>query len=189
MARRGLEVSGSYLYVMGSSSDRIVVLDISDPENMSIHSWTAADSTKLDGIYDVAISGNYAYVTARNDDMITAVDISDPGALVVGNTVVGPASCGGSVCTDGAEDIEIFGNYAFVAAENADAMAVIDISTPGTPAYSTALYDGTELDGVQGLVLKSDGSRAYVVSRNDESMSIINISTPTAPGLFGPDSK
>ena len=57
-----MAVSGRYAYVTSPYTDRLTIIDISDPANLVSTGFT---STNLESPNSVAVSGRYAYVTDR----------------------------------------------------------------------------------------------------------------------------
>ncbi|OGH86565.1 MAG: hypothetical protein A2493_00930, partial [Candidatus Magasanikbacteria bacterium RIFOXYC12_FULL_33_11] len=121
-------VSGRYAYVSGS--DGLVIMDISDPTNVST-TTVFSDSNIGAYINDIYVAGDYAYILNGNpDNSLVILDVSDPYnprdvAMVQSDTVLG-----------GAYSIFVSGKYAYVASMTAMSFSVIDITGIKAPTAS-----------------------------------------------------
>ena len=115
--------------------------------------------------YAVTVVGNYAYAVG---DTLDIIDISDPSNPIFK----------GSYDINAGRDIQIVGNYAYVA-DGLSGLQIIDISNPTNPTL-TGSYDTSGFTwGVQVV-----GDYAYVAD-SLSGLQIIDISNPTAPTLAG----
>ncbi|MEM6810916.1 MAG: LamG-like jellyroll fold domain-containing protein [Pseudomonadota bacterium] len=83
---------------------------------------------------------------------------------------------------NGAENVAVAGNYAYVASFTADSLTIIDISTPATPVQ-VGTISNTDLNGATDVALS--GNYAYVTSLFTDSLTVIDISTPSTPVQVG----
>jgi hypothetical protein len=87
-----------------------------------------------------------------------------------------------SAALDGARNVAVAGNYAYVASGLADSLSVIDISNPAGP-LQVGTITSAALDGAQGVAVA--GNYAYVASYIADSLSVIDISNPAGPTQVG----
>lgn len=158
-------VRGTTAYATNSSGDLLQVIDVADPSNPSVIDEIALP---LDPV-SVAVSGDYAYVTnyvsPEKADQLFVVDISGPLALLPSVNIAGRG-----------EDIEISGDYAYVATRYDDGLTVLDISQPGSPFVA-----GVVSLPMQARSVSVAGEYAYVSSY--AGVQVVDISNPTAPAL------
>ena len=83
-------------------------------------------------------------------------------------TQVGTVS---STDLNGARSVAIAGNYAYVAAYSADALTVVDISTPSSPTQ-VGTVSSTDLGGAYGVAIA--GNYAYVAASNADALTVIS---------------
>jgi len=176
----------------GESPDGIAIIDIStDPTSPSYTGEMDDDADKeLDGPNGVAIATidgkTYAIVVGR-DDGIAIIDISTPSSPAYVSEIEDDADKE----LDYGRDVEVATingrTYAFVAAVNDDALAIIDISTPSSPVYAGEMEDDSNkggctaaqvcLDGAKGVVITEIGGYTYAVvtAFDDDGIEIIRI--------------
>lgn len=117
----------------------------------------------------IAVSGDYAYMTDRYWGL-RVFDISDPSY---------PQALGSCLTSDWPQDVDIAGQYAYVAAYFWGGLQVIDISTPSNP-FSVGSYD---TPGIAMDVYVQD-TFAFVADA-EQGLRIINIVDPTNPFEVG----
>ncbi len=83
---------------------------------------------------------------------------------------------------DDASNVYVVGNYAYVTAENDNALTVVDISTPTAPTIVGSV-SSIRLGFATGVFVI--GNYAYVTSDIFEMLTVVDISTPTAPTIVG----
>ncbi|MDP8239077.1 MAG: T9SS type A sorting domain-containing protein [Candidatus Hatepunaea meridiana] len=195
-------LEGNYAFLgIRTEGDNLYVLDISDPENISLET----ECLDLPWGYpsDLSIGGNYLYVAA-GADRLKILDISDPADpleisqcnspnISNGVAVSGDFCYVGSVtglCIVQVSDperpfqvgrwseesghlrcIEVKDNYAF-AADYYGMVCVIDYSDPGTPLMVDYCRVGGAPTGMQ-----IDGDLAFISSA-DGGLRIVNIDDP-----------
>jgi len=86
---------------------------------------------------------------------------------------------------DGAENVFISGDYAYIASVADDSLTIMDISDPTDPVLKSEVYDGdgefSELDGARSVYVS--GNYAYVAAYIDDAFTIMDITDPTDPVL------
>ena len=177
----GVHVSDKYAYVTGSENDGFTVIDISNPSDPVIASFSIGNNTLLDGPRGLDVAGKYAYVVSANSDSFTSIDISNPSDPVIKGAIVGD-----STNLDHANHVQVSGNYAYATANNS--FVVIDISDPTDPVVTGAITgDHLHFDGSREVDIA--GKYAYVVgSRSITSIDISDPSNPTVEGAITNDS-
>ncbi|MEM9336884.1 MAG: hypothetical protein AAGA35_03455 [Patescibacteria group bacterium] len=176
---REVVVQGQYAYVLsGIVDDGLQIIDISDPTN-PVGIGAVSNATTLSAPRGLAVRGNYAYI-ASQADYFTVVDIADPTAPEIVAAVLDGTN--GTDELDGATDVVVVGNYAYIVSLGDDGLQIIDISDPTNPVGVGSITDGSNgvlLDGAQNIVVR--GNYAYIVANNDDALQIIDISDPTNP--------
>ncbi|MCH7869962.1 MAG: hypothetical protein IH881_19885 [Myxococcales bacterium] len=167
-------VYGGHAYLAGQDGLKIVDLSIQDTpvevgaavaEDSSSHRWLA---------YDVAVSGDAAYL-AVGDLRVSAgglriFDVTDPRT---------PAAIGGVDTASSALDVELKGEFAYVAAD-VDGLRIFNVANPSaaTGAGGLALAGSTAKVAVIGEI-------AYVVDRGTRAapvaLRVVDVSEPSAP--------
>jgi hypothetical protein len=152
-------ISGQDAYVTSPYSNRLTVIDISNPLSPRIVG-SLQDPTALGFDVDVAVHGKYAYVVdqSTSDPTLAVVDVSDPAHPHVTGTL-------SSSFLKGAYRVRVRGDFAYVASTVASTLTVIDISDPRAPRLAAGVYDNlTHLHSASGLDLDSTGRYAIVSS-------------------------
>ena len=159
-------VSGKYAYVTASYSNRLTVVDISNPTSPTI--VASLTDPRINFPVDVALSGTHAYIadqTGVGSVGFTVVDVSNP----LGPRVVGTLN---NQYLAGAYRVRLHGNFAYVSASSANAVAMIDISDPTAPRFVFGVSDATHFWQTTGLDLGSTASNLVVSSPFLQSQSL-----------------
>ena len=181
-------ISGGFAYVASEDEDALSVVDISDPTNLrQVGSITDSSERLLNRTNAVDVSGDIAVVTSFTEDGISIIDITDPTDL----EVIGQLD--DSECNYQAEltcpfvnvvDVEIEGDYVYVASIGENGIGVIDISDPESPQFVTSIID-SNCDREYGscalndpVDIEIDGNYLYVASHADDGMSVFDVSDP-----------
>ncbi len=156
-------INGSNAYV-ADWADGLRAVDVSSPATPvqldsyggSSYAWNVA----------VDVLGNYAYVVDGDGTQLHTVDISNPSGML---------ELGSCYTPDGALDVAVSGNYAYVANEVAG-LTVIQLTLPN-PTYVTTL----NLPGngwASGVAVSGD--YAYVAD-GSQGLQKVDISVPSSP--------
>jgi len=159
----GTEVDGNYVYLVRSGG--LTIVDVTTKTNPIVVGAVAITGT----LRYLKVSGNYVYVPESTGTKLTVVDVSNKASPVIVGTVVD------STALAGAADIEVSGNYAYVAATNR--LTTIDISTPSAPVVVSSMLDTTNLGSATRV--KVSGSSLYVLGSRLSTLSITSPSSPT----------
>jgi hypothetical protein len=153
-------VAGNYAYVTAFNSNRLTIIDISNPASPTIIS-SLQDNTNLELPADVAVSGSYAYVADQSPSSahtsFTVVDVANPSAPAVVGSVVGQQAL-----LAGAYRVRVHGNFAYVASADTDTVSAIDISDPASPRVAGSVTNETTLNVPLGLDF--DANRGYIIA-------------------------
>ncbi|MCB9991872.1 MAG: FG-GAP repeat protein [Rhodospirillales bacterium] len=177
-------VKGPYLYILSGNSTsggQITVLDISDPaapvyvdlhKEAFLQDATAMDMTPAGQL--VVVADNVGTGTFRQFD-VSPVGILSPHGSPLGNN---PA-------LDGAQDVVIHGNYAYVTTSvPGSQIKVIDISG-GSPTVGSSVT----FTGAQSLHVDHYQNLLYAFSSNNGTskgeLKIYDISSGASPALLG----
>ena len=185
----------TYAVVAAHGKDAVSVMDISTPSSITYKGHiTHGDennsiTAKLNNPVSVAIakigSTTYVVVTAAVDDAITIIDIStDPTSP----SNVGEIVDSGGRELDGPNGVAVATidgkTYAVVVGQD-DGIAIIDISTPSSPAYVSEIEDDAEKELEYGRdveVATIDGrTYAFVAAVDDNGLAVIDITDPFNP--------
>jgi len=166
-------VSGKYAYVAASNSNRLTIVDVSDPSAPTIAG--SVQNGLLFGARSVYVSGKYAYVAAFDADRLTIVDVSDPSAP----TITGSVQDGR---LNGAFSVYVSGKYAYVAAVNVSRLTIVDVSDPSAPTIAGSVQNGLLIRARSVYV---SGKYAYVAAPNAARLTIVDVSDPSAPTIAG----
>ena len=153
----GVAISGNDAYVTAFLGQRLTTIDISTPTSPTVVA-TLHDSVNLSAPNDVATQGNYAYVANQVPSggmEFSIMNVSNPSAVTLVSSLTDPNLAG-------AYRVRVHGNFAYVSANNAGAIAAVDVSNPGAPRLAGAVTDPTHLANVTGLDVASSGR--YIVA-------------------------
>merc|ERR1711865_1318682 len=84
---------------------------------------------------------------------------------------------------NGAAALAVSGNYAYVTANIAGALNVIDVTNPASPSIVGQVIDGTNLDGAFGVAVSGD--YAYVAAINSDALTVTDVTNPASPSVAG----
>ena len=169
----GVDVSGNRAYV--ATEQGMSIVDISNPSSPSQIKFVDVGGYNA---YIVSVSGNYAYVT----DMIDGLHIVN---VSNSNTA---SEVGTFSMSDGAENLILSGNYAFVAAGSG--LRIINVGNASLPILTSTFV--TNLSGsVSNLLVDGNylyainGSRLQTISRTDPAnlLEMASYSLPS-PGYI-----
>ena len=171
-------ISGTYAYVTAAYSNRLTVIDISNPLGPQIVA-SIQDSSRLAFAVDVAVQGGYAYVTDQSSGLgrVAVVDVHDPTSPTIVATVTN------STWLNGAYRIRLHGDFAYVSATYSDAVSAIDVSDPTKPRFVGGFADGVDLNRTTGLDLDSSGR--FLVASSPFAPSETNPLYPPYPFQSG----
>jgi hypothetical protein len=145
-------VAGNYAYVTAAYSNRLTVIDISNPLSPTIVA-SLQDSSQLAFDVDVAVGGGYAYVADQSSGLgrLAVVDVHNPTAPFIAGSVTN------STWLNGAYRVRLRGNFAYVSASYAGAVSAVDISNPTNPRFAGGYSSGAVLNRTTGLDVDSSG--------------------------------
>ncbi|CAE7311416.1 unnamed protein product, partial [Symbiodinium sp. CCMP2456] len=193
-------VVGNHAYVTASARRALVVLDVTDLSNITVHS-VLSNFTELNQPMGLEIVGNYAYVSTLHG--VVTVDIIEyfrtwDGHNLVGNHAL--VACdtdsmhGGMAVIDistpsnlnevsffgehphsvleYASGVKVDGDYAFVVGGEEGYLTVIDVSNPHNPSIVSSIFD-SKLEFAEGLAIAGD--YAYVAASEYEGLVAVHI--------------
>ncbi len=157
---RDMKVVGKYAYI---ANQNLTIIDISDPNAVNPPKTSINIGGGLDSIY---ISGNRAYVTGGLGTDFGIVDITNP----LSPTII----YSGSLFSI-PSDIEVSGDYAYVATQSG--LSIVDIKSAIPSIVGT--YSTNRARSV-----KVRGSIVYLTTGDDPVFYSIDVSDPTSPQLL-----
>ena len=98
------------------------------------------------------------------------------------NTLNHSGKINNAITYNGAYDLVVEGNYAYMTNYLRDSVSIIDISNPTVPILVTEILNNAwtiRLDWASGLV--KDGNYLYVASNVSDALQIINVTNPALP--------
>ena len=182
----------TYAVVPNAYSNSVAILDITDPRSPTIESNVEFPTLRVPTSVAIFDSGSskYAAVAGHYTESIRLLDITDPGAPILG-----------VLMRDGQYGFEVIGDplsleavtigdssHILVSSYFENAVQIIDVTDPDSPAPAAALFDGVDgyaLGGPHEIkAVQIDGETfAVVAAAYDSSISIIDITDPRSPSL------
>ena len=186
MGNAVIDENTNFAYVPATYDNGLVVVDISDKNNPTIHASISGNDS-LEKTQGVAKSGNYLYLTLRNTgNAFTVVDVSDPAnPAVVASITDGDDPYTSDtfnlrdIILDETNDIAYVSTNN-IANENAQGMiTAIDISTPASPVIISSTRDAAFQDGFEFGGIINNGQ--YMIGSTSEGPGIVafDISDPS----------
>ncbi|HDN74310.1 MAG TPA: DUF2341 domain-containing protein [Archaeoglobus sp.] len=169
----GIDIRKKDNYVFISCEVGVFVYNVSNVSSPSL--VTTVDlGVRTHGMY---LAGDYLYTCQHRADSFTIIDVSNPEAPVVRGKL------NGTLYFNGAHDVVVDGNYAFVTNYQATAenysLTVVNVSDPDNPV----VVNGTAM-GHQFSHLYKVGNYLYVGSHDpDTGLFVFDVSDPTSPVL------
>lgn len=160
------EVDATHVAVLGYSTGKLSVYDVSNPASMSFVASVTDTATLLNVNQMRSYLGRYLVAAAVGNNKVTVVDCVNPAAPVVI----------GSVAVTGPASLRIAGSIAWVGRQSPGGLTAVDLTTPSAP---TVLGSGNSTDGCPSLTL--DGVFAYTGLSATTRIQAWDISTPSAP--------
>jgi hypothetical protein len=183
---QAVAVHGSYAYMLDYGTNRLEVIDVSNPgasafsltENTSPVSLPLLGGTDTDGgPSSIALQDHYAYVVNAVSGTVNVIDVADPAhPSVAGRVSLGAPGASGTSFSG----IAVQGSFAYVADVNANALRVIDISNPTSPSVVASVPAGQG----SGAIAVQD-QRAFVTNKASNTLQVFDIGSPTAPASLG----
>ncbi|GAB4278359.1 MAG: hypothetical protein Kow0056_10570 [Coriobacteriia bacterium] len=158
---RDVKVVGDRAYLASGVSGWVVV-DVSDPSNMSVLETHAVD----DYAETLDFSGGYLWVPDDSDGF-DVWEVAEPGEFAAGNAYDTPGSAKAS---------DAQGNTLYVADQTS--VVALDVSEPGTPTLL-----GSFPTTATAVAIDIEGDYAYVGDLDGE-LTVLDVSDPSAMGLI-----
>lgn len=162
----GIDLQGDFVYIAADTNDSLTVVNISNPRNMTVLGSTGT-TVKIPTPYDLKVVGPYAYIvnsgTAYALSIFNVTDPSNPE--YVGS--LNDTNLSGNYALD------VAGNLVFIASNNYNNVAVIDVSDPTSPKRVAQIVDSTYLSGARGIDVV--GRYAYVAARNGDRLTVLDL--------------
>ena len=182
--------SGGHTYaaVAASSGNRVQILNITDPSNVTLAGRILDNSTlALDEASAVAIfytgGRTYAAVTASHDDGVQILDVTDPSNV----TAAGSITNSSSAKLDEPRSVAMFESdsrtYAAVAARTSNAVQLLDVTNPSnvTAAGSITNSSSAKLDSADDIAIFESGGRTYaaVAALASDAVQLLDVTDPS----------
>ncbi len=173
----GLDVADTLAFVAyGLSSDKIgfLILDISDPGNITVVADVSADEFSIQAMFKVDVDGNYAYVVG--DGYVWILDISDPAYPVTQCRFLTGYSPNDLVVKD---TLVFLADLDRMWPAGISAFTILDVSDRTQPE----IIGRKRLRGsVTGVALKDN---LAFMANGEQGVQIFDISNPAAPDSLG----
>ncbi|MCB2154008.1 hypothetical protein KQI84_03925 [bacterium] len=173
IAPQDVELQGSLAFVVSGS---LVVLDISNPTNPI----PVANVAGLGGSC-ISVDGDLACV--GSGQTVKVIDVSDPTTPVLLGTAVDDNLGGSFPSLFPVADVFVQGTTAYALAQYDDALTIIDLSNPASPAFLGEAKAGFKLGGSGTVIVRNN--LAYVTSQDNDALSIIDVTNPAIPVEIG----
>lgn len=178
-----LSNDGKKAFVVGQYSQRVTVLDTSNPPAAPTVLGNSATTAYLDDSQSIAVYGNYLFAVGRGSSNMVAFNVSTNTPTYMGRVVGSPASEMNNIWS---VDVRPDGKYAFTISWAAGASSdrcfihAIDVANPASMTIAGKM-DLTTISGgyVYCNKLKIKGNIAYITDASD-AIHAIDISDPTA---------
>lgn len=174
----GVAKNGNTIYLVSWHNHKLLILDATDPSNItktsSIEIGTTEGGGDPDELRKVFYLDGYAYVTHSHDQKLYIVDVSNPAS----------PSITGSVATgDGAFAVFVKGNYAYVGGcFVGSSLKVIDVSNKTAPSVVKTLSSGN-YSCTAGFA--NSGNNLYAVYYSSNTFVTFDISDPANTSQIG----
>lgn len=156
----GVALSGHYAYVTAFYGQDLTVIDISNPTSVSASSVVGLyhGPQTLSAPDDVAISGNYAFVV---DQTVAGLELT---AFDIGTSPTSPNPVGAiqDPSLVGAYRLRVRNGIAYIAANDANGIAAVNVANPASMTVLDSLVDTTHLANVTGIDVDPAGH--YIVA-------------------------
>ena len=159
-------VQGSYAYTVNSSSNTLVIDNISVPSN-PVQVSSIATGTSPKSVY---VQGTYAYVVNSGSNTLAIYNVSLPGNPILSSTI---STTNLSAIGVNPTAVWVQGSYAYVVSNLT--FAAYNISNPTNP-----LLAASYINFINFSSLYIQGNYAYVGSSNGSTITILNITNPTS---------
>ncbi len=167
---------GSYLFIASQDSDRLLVLDVSDPASITVAA-NFTHATYLNDAHTSVVVGDTLFVNGWSG-RLTAYDIADPATLSDADRL-------GSIDTgfnNGMMKYRASDGYLFIASIE-DGIQSVDVSDPASMTTGQLLTLHDRRHDVIDII----GNYAYVGTRStDHFVTVVDITNPT--GMVEKDS-
>jgi Tfp pilus assembly protein PilV len=169
-------VLGNYAYITNQlDTAELQVFDISNPALPVLKA--SVDMIGTGNGQNVYVSGNYAYVVRASDATANAYELT----VVNVTTPISPTVAGGYDNNISMNDVQILGNFAYIATSSTTAeMLVVNVTTPATPTLSATYNPATAL---AATAVSGFGNTIFLGMTT--TLDAINVTTPTAPVRLG----
>ena len=166
---------GSYGYVTSSVGDSLAVVDMTDPDNISLAD-TIIDATNINEPLDVVVNAaeTLAFTANKAGDGMAVIDISTKTAIAKLGQILGDTDLNGCqrIAIGGSED------YVYTASTISEKLNVNDVTTPASPSNVGNVALG---DSPSGLAVLKDESYAFCPLGGTNEVVVVDISTPATP--------
>lgn len=174
---RGCAFTSTNLFVACSFSGKVVVVDITDPEDPG---WVAAyTSTYTDDAWDCILDGTDLYVAngdTGTNPAIVCLDVTTPASPSLQSQII-TGEGGYNLALDSGNNRLYVTNY------STDYLYIVNITTPGSISLAASFTHATNLNGAYGVEVDND--YIYVACRDSDQISIIDRTNETTLTLHG----
>ncbi len=158
---RAPKKKGDYLYIPNEDTEKLEIVDVSDPENPILASDISLGYTPI----HLAISGDFAFVTNELGNYISVVNITNP---------LSPTLESSFPVASAPYNISVNATHAFVSLWSNNIVKIIDITNPASLSAVTDFNAGSTVG--QSVV---NGNLLYLLTSS--GLKIIDISNPASP--------
>ncbi|MCH7604422.1 fibronectin type III domain-containing protein [Patescibacteria group bacterium] len=182
------ETSARITWTTDESADSKVSYAASSPISAAI----TTDITELDSVTNHSIdlsnlvSGTtYYYITVSRDvegnEATSQEQTFTTLAQPVSPSIIGSISDATLLQT--ARSVYVSGDYAYVVAQNAHRLTILDISNPNSPLIVSTLADAVQLQGAASVYVVNN--LAYIAVSKAHRLTVVDVSDISSPSIIG----
>lgn len=172
-----VEISEGVAYVVSSSQDSVLLLNIADdPENPAILSviTDGDDFPSLDNPQNVVVSDGILYVAGAGDDAVSIISVTNSATPVLLSEL--KHGVDGYLLDGGARNMALAdGNILYVPAPNVDAVSIVNVRDPSNPVLIDVMEHGVgnfaQLD--QPMTVAVDDEAVFIMSYRSDALNIV----------------
>jgi hypothetical protein len=173
---RNIIIDGNYLYAVSSTSQRLVVYDISNPSSPVQKALVSLGR----GAVDIRKKGNYLLISTlgATDGGVDIYDVSNPASP----QYVTRVNLGGHT-----HGMFLLGDYLYVCMHYNDTFVIIDVSNPASPVVKGSITSSTYLNGCHDVWVEAGYAyvTSYLAGTGQYGFTVIDVSNPSSPTIVG----
>jgi len=163
-------------YATSSPVSAVATTDIAESDNVTVHSVDLANLVVGTTYYYLTVSrdveGNEA--TSQEQTFTTLAPPTSPSIL---------SSIADATLLQTARSVYVSGDYAYVVAENAHRLTILDVLNPNSPSIVGTLADAVQLQGAASVYVVDN--LAYIAASKSHRLTVVDVADPSSPSIIG----